>query len=51
MFDNVSNLLEHDGYDDVHADEVEGAWGSLGGGGEYSTGEIDTELEAFGALA
>ncbi|KAF8809350.1 hypothetical protein BYT27DRAFT_7094658, partial [Phlegmacium glaucopus] len=39
VFDNVTNPLEHDSYDDVHGDE-DGTLGSLGGGGEYSTGEI-----------
>ena len=39
VFDNVTNPLEHDSYDDVHGDEA-GTLGSLGGGGEYSTGEI-----------
>ena len=41
VFDNVvTNPLEHDSYEDVHADEEDGIVGSLGGGGEYSTGEI-----------
>ena len=40
VFDNVVNPLEHDSYEDVHADEEDGIVGSLGGGGEYSTGEI-----------
>jgi len=40
VFDNASNPLEHDSYDDVHADEDDESVGSLGGGGEYSTGEI-----------
>jgi hypothetical protein len=39
MFDNVTNPLGNDSYDDVHGDE-DGTLGSLGGGGEYSTGEI-----------
>jgi len=35
------NPLEHDSYDDVHGDDNDdmGA-GALGGGGEYTTGEI-----------
>jgi hypothetical protein len=40
VFDNVINPLEHDSYEDVHADEDDVVVGSLGGGGEYSTGEI-----------
>ena len=41
VFDNVRNPLEHDSYEDVHADEEgDNVVGSLGGGGEYSTGEI-----------
>jgi len=39
VFDNVTNPLEHDSYDDVHGDE-NGTLGSLGGGREYLTGEI-----------
>jgi len=39
VFDNVTNPLEHDSYDDVHGDD-DGTLGSLAGGGEYSTGEI-----------
>jgi hypothetical protein len=41
VFDNVNNPLEHDSYEDLHADEEsEDDVASLGGGGEYSTGEI-----------
>ena len=40
VFDNASNPLEHDSYDDVHADEDDESVGSLGGGGEYLIGEI-----------
>ena len=40
VFDNVVNPLEHDNYEDVHGDEEDGVAGTLGGGGEYSTGEI-----------
>ena len=40
VFDNVSNPLEHDSYVDVHVDEDDESVESLGGGGEYSTGEI-----------
>jgi hypothetical protein len=41
VFDNLSNPLEHDSYEDIHADEEDDSpIGSLGGGGEYSTGEI-----------
>jgi hypothetical protein len=38
VFDNVTNPLEHDSYEFVLGDE-DGTLGSLGGGGEYSTGE------------
>lgn len=45
VFDNtVSNPLHHSAYVDVHGDKLEsgnsGIVGSLGGGGEFSTGEI-----------
>jgi len=42
VFDNtISNPLHHSTYVDVHGDESgESGIGSLGGGGEFSTGEI-----------
>ena len=40
VFDNASNPLEHDSYDNIHADEDDESVGSLGGGGEYLTREI-----------
>ena len=39
VFNNVTNPLEYDSYDDVHRDD-DGTLGSLGRGGEYSTGKI-----------
>ncbi|PPQ87531.1 LOW QUALITY PROTEIN: hypothetical protein CVT26_005743 [Gymnopilus dilepis] len=40
VFDDTNNPLEHDNFVDVHVEEGDEAVGSLGGGGEYSTGEI-----------
>jgi len=44
VFDNtISNPLHHSAYVDVHGDESgDSGIGSLGGGGEFSTGEIVT---------
>ena len=47
VFDYASNPLEHDSYDDVHADEDDESVGSLGGGGEYLTGEIILYYEMY----
>ena len=41
VFDNMRNPLEHESYEDLHGGENdEAVVGSLGGGGEFSTGEI-----------
>lgn len=39
-FDNTEdNPLDFESYVDLHADDDENGLGSLGGGGEFSTGE------------
>jgi len=39
-FDNTKdNPLDFESYDDLHADDDDNRLGSLGGGGEFSTGE------------
>lgn len=44
VFDNVSdNPLAFDAQEDLFGDEDNGGVGALGGGGEYSTGEIDLQ--------
>lgn len=44
VFDMEDNPLEFESYDDLHGDEDDEGLGSLGGGGEFATGEAGWEM-------